>query len=398
MPWAPSDKSSLITLSNSDRTATRTGTSDTFQSVRSTYNARGSKRYCEMYIDSAASSNFIIFGLANSSMGLTSMGPGVDANGWSYYQQTGQKYHSNSLSTYGSSYTNGDVIGMAYDPAAGKVWFAKNNTWQASGDPAAGSNPAFTGLSSDLYAAVGLYRSTAPAHVITGRFVSADFSYSPPSGFSEWDEASSGGASVTISGVASSGSAGVLALTAGGGVTLLGAGLSGSAGALSLSAAAALSLLGVAGAATAGGLSLSAGAQATLIGVGGDGAVGTVTVSAGATASITLTGVASIGHVGTITLSASAMASIALTGVASIGGVGTVALSAGALAALSGALAQGWAGSLRMVEVITPGGRLIVIESDDRTLILTADDRMLLIDPDDRLLLMQPDDSNLNIN
>ena len=39
----------------------------------------------------------------------------------------------------GSSWTTGDVVGVAYDATNGKLYFSKNGTWQNSGDPTSGS-------------------------------------------------------------------------------------------------------------------------------------------------------------------------------------------------------------------------------------------------------------------
>ena len=62
----------------------------------------------------------------------------------------GRKYNNNVGTLYGSSYTTGDIIGVAFDLTNGKIWFSKNGTFQASGDPAAGTNAAFTTLSSTV--------------------------------------------------------------------------------------------------------------------------------------------------------------------------------------------------------------------------------------------------------
>ena len=61
----------------------------------------------------------------------------------------------------------------------------KNNTWQASGDPAAGTNEAFsTAMAPSIYPAASVYYGTGDAVTIRSR--AAEFSYSPPSGFTEW--------------------------------------------------------------------------------------------------------------------------------------------------------------------------------------------------------------------
>ncbi|MAL42735.1 SPRY domain-containing protein [Hyphomonas sp.] len=56
-----------------------------------------------------------------------------------YYASNGNKYTSASGSSYGNSYGNSDIIGVALDMDNRKVYFAKNNTWQNSGDPTSGS-------------------------------------------------------------------------------------------------------------------------------------------------------------------------------------------------------------------------------------------------------------------
>jgi hypothetical protein len=56
-----------------------------------------------------------------------------------YYASNGQKFTSGSGSSYGNSYGNSDIIGVALDMDNRKVYFAKNNTYQNSGDPTSGS-------------------------------------------------------------------------------------------------------------------------------------------------------------------------------------------------------------------------------------------------------------------
>ena len=53
-----------------------------------------------------------------------------------------------------------DIVQIAYDLDAGKIWFGVNNTWVLSGDPEAGSNEVYSGLSGTLAPALGLLSST----------------------------------------------------------------------------------------------------------------------------------------------------------------------------------------------------------------------------------------------
>ena len=137
-------------------------------------------------MDTAGSpSNFSMIGVCTSALSLSNY---IGQNSTSVgYEPTGQRYTNGAGAAYGATYVAGNVIGVAVDIDSGKVWFSKDNTWQASGDPAAGTNPAATlsgGLT--LLPALSLYTTTTQP-VLTARFKSSDLSYSPPSGFSPWE-------------------------------------------------------------------------------------------------------------------------------------------------------------------------------------------------------------------
>ena len=86
------------------------------------------------------------------------------------YMATGEKYNSNALTSYGSSFTNNDVIGIAVDEAAGTVVMYKNNVSQGT-------------LVSSL---TGLQYLTVTAHNSTNFYFNAGqrpFAYTAPSGF-----------------------------------------------------------------------------------------------------------------------------------------------------------------------------------------------------------------------
>ena len=56
-----------------------------------------------------------------------------------YYQGDGNKKVSGSASSYGATYTTGDIIGVAMDLDNNKLYFHKNGTYQNSGVPTSGS-------------------------------------------------------------------------------------------------------------------------------------------------------------------------------------------------------------------------------------------------------------------
>ena len=55
------------------------------------------------------------------------------------YFGSGTKNVSGTASSYGNSYADGDIIGIAIDMDNNKLYFSKNGTFQDSGDPASGS-------------------------------------------------------------------------------------------------------------------------------------------------------------------------------------------------------------------------------------------------------------------
>jgi hypothetical protein len=95
-------------------------------------------------------------------------------------------------SSTGVTHSVNDVLQWAIDASTGKIWFGRNNTWYASGDPASGANPSVDYGSGASYAAQNLYLGVA--------YDSPDFqlelltapTYSAPSGFSYWSSASTG--------------------------------------------------------------------------------------------------------------------------------------------------------------------------------------------------------------
>ena len=107
---------------------------------------------------------------------------GSTATSYSYNSWNGQKQNNNTSAAYGNTYTTNDVISIALDLDSGKIWWAKNGTWQASGDPSAGTNAAFSSITSGLYtAACG--DDTGGGIVLNYNFGQRPFAYTPPTGF-----------------------------------------------------------------------------------------------------------------------------------------------------------------------------------------------------------------------
>ena len=70
-------------------------------------------------------------------------------DGWGFNGNNGttnKKYHNNSTTDpYGEVFADNDIFMIAVDVTGGKIYFGRNGTWFDSGNPADGTNPAFTG-------------------------------------------------------------------------------------------------------------------------------------------------------------------------------------------------------------------------------------------------------------
>jgi hypothetical protein len=79
-----------------------------------------------------------------------------------------------------STLTNGDVIGVAVDFDAGKLWFSRNGTWELSGNPASGTNATTTFTTGVTYYLFAQGYGTWAGTLNTG---ARSFAYTAPSGF-----------------------------------------------------------------------------------------------------------------------------------------------------------------------------------------------------------------------
>ena len=109
----------------------------------------------------------------------------VDTNSPTYrsYIVNGNKDTNTTSAAYGSTYTANDTIGVALDLDNGKVWFSKNGAWQASGDPAAGTNAAFTDITGSDGWTFGVSGYGSGGDNCHANFGQQPFTYTPPTGF-----------------------------------------------------------------------------------------------------------------------------------------------------------------------------------------------------------------------
>ena len=121
------------------------------------------------------------------------------------YANTGNKLIGDSATSFGNTYTTGDIIGVAVDLDNNAIYFSKNGTFQNSGDPTSGStktgaialtDPAST-VEGGYYFAVGEshtetsthlanFGAAYPASISSGNSDGAghgNFEYAVPSGY-----------------------------------------------------------------------------------------------------------------------------------------------------------------------------------------------------------------------
>ncbi len=177
--WNPSDKDVDISLSGGNLTATSANDGG----VRSVNSRSAGKYYFEVTVNSIAST-FTAIGMGKATAAITGS-PGDDANGWSYLND-GRSYHSGSLSAYGASYVAPNVIGVAVDIDAGKMWFSKSGVYQGGGNPAAGTGAVFTDIAGPIFPMVG-DPNVGGGDSWTANFGATAFATAPPAGFTAWN-------------------------------------------------------------------------------------------------------------------------------------------------------------------------------------------------------------------
>ena len=124
------------TFSNGNNTVQTSTSQYTYNT--STLGVSSGKWYCEIEYDATSYSDNATIGVISQFSTASSMELGNNSNDWGYYAN-GSIINNNSISSYGNSYTVGDIIGIALDLDNNKLYFSKNGTWQNSGDPTSGA-------------------------------------------------------------------------------------------------------------------------------------------------------------------------------------------------------------------------------------------------------------------
>ena len=123
------------TLSNGNLTVADSSSSG--GQVYSTMGSDTGKWYYEAHITAVGGPGGVILGINPLRR------PTNNVQNRTGYRSSGDVYNDGgSVQQTGTSYTTGDIIGVAWDADNKKLWFAKNGSWVYSGDPANGGNQA----------------------------------------------------------------------------------------------------------------------------------------------------------------------------------------------------------------------------------------------------------------
>ena len=167
-----------------------------YQNHFSTIGMTGSgKYYWEMKVNGTANSA-MFFGISSdiemNNLITVSNVVGYTSTGYTLVASSGNKYNNENSTSYGSALTNGEIMMGALDLDNGKIWYGKNGTWFNSGNPASGSNEAFSGISaSNVYFVSGT--------VYDGGYGSVNYNFG--NGYFETTAVSSAGTNASGNGI-----------------------------------------------------------------------------------------------------------------------------------------------------------------------------------------------------
>ena len=165
------------TLSNGNLTSTNPG-SNAWNCRLATVGVDSGKWYYE-YTVNGTITNFL-GGWADSPNLNWTDAVGNTSRSYGYYN-TGNVRNSNNNTSFGATYTVGDVVGCAIDLDSYKIYWSKNGVWQNNAVPAAGTGSIYTVSSGYQYfPAVSTYDSNSS---VTVNFGQNPFRFLPPDGF-----------------------------------------------------------------------------------------------------------------------------------------------------------------------------------------------------------------------
>lgn len=181
--WNPSDKHADIGLSNFNRTAYCSGTSA--RGVRSINPKSTGKWYFEVWLSSGTPAAGLAIGVGDNAFDLSLSLNDTAQTTWCI-DNAGDFYDNGSSIASSTALADSDIIGIAVDLDNGYMWVYVNNALlNGSTDPPTAANADFTTLAGTLYPC---FSTTISTNAGTGAWLDTDMAYTPPTGFSAWDD------------------------------------------------------------------------------------------------------------------------------------------------------------------------------------------------------------------
>jgi len=176
--WDPDNSYSSYTITDYFL-VTKTAENSVWRSAVTTQPKSSGKWYAEVVCTGAGGYNLV--GIASTSFNeATYVGGTADSYGYNGFN--GYKFFNTSSSAYGNTYTQNDIISIALNLDTGKIWWGKNDSWQASGDPENGTNEAYSGISGTFVVGISCY----PINNAFTLVEPDSLNFSPPTGFTAW--------------------------------------------------------------------------------------------------------------------------------------------------------------------------------------------------------------------
>ena len=199
--WNPLDRARNTGIQTDGNLSTATNTGN--YAIRSTVGVSTGKWYWEFCPTAVSITNHHGIVAVGRSMGAFYLGETLDS--WGMYDSNGNKRNNGSYDSYGTGFSQYDVGMVALDKSNGKIWWGKNGTWFASGNPSNATNEAFSninivcsGIGTDSFVSPSQlqYNSCSynfgqnpsfSGNTTAGTFTDTNgrglFKYQPPSGF-----------------------------------------------------------------------------------------------------------------------------------------------------------------------------------------------------------------------
>jgi hypothetical protein len=180
--WNPLDKDDGITsVTNGNLNVVTNGSNG---SIKSTIAFPSGKWYWEVTSDTVNSGGTQVVGIIPQSQPPTNNMSDSGKLGYALDVSFSDRKFENGTATSYGTYTqaNGAIYMLAFDQAAGKLWYGINGTWLASGDPAAGTNASSSSISTSTTYCAAVSDNTVSG-TFTANFGQRPFAYTPPSGF-----------------------------------------------------------------------------------------------------------------------------------------------------------------------------------------------------------------------